>query len=400
MMIPKERPDITAMREDCSKGKEDYQVDGQSYAFFNPNSARLANQLNFADMTLPESLFGVQDDSQNAMSWQHIRSGWLKLLKQMDSQDYLCRVRQTMKSHLLSQPGKAVNLDLLIQECIAFSVVDVMICDLTKQQRALMTRHMRAQIQVLLKPETHTRLRQYPLLWYNLRAAQVIRRAIRKRRNSTERKLDLLQSVVDDYPALGMDRALDAMMTLVTAISGPPGAVASCMAAQLLRSEQWQQTLRDELKKAPYDVPALPFKHTPQLHWFIKEALRMWSVPIVFREARCPFSVGKLTVQTGDTFFNSSYFVHRNEQYWPEPHVFNPLRWQQASVQPNTFVPFGWNPRSCIGAQLGTNQLAILCQLLLNELDITLTHPSALAFENMNIPSVAGFEGTISEKQV
>ncbi|ALU42715.1 cytochrome P450 [Pseudoalteromonas rubra] len=399
MMIPKERPDITAMREDCSKGKEDYQVDDQSYAFFNPQSARLANQLNFADMTLPESLFDTQDNGQQAMSWQHIRSGWLKTLKELDTQTALSQVKQTMKAHLLSVAGKPANLDLLIQECIAFSVLDVMICDLTAQQRALITRHMRAQIQVLLKPETHTRLRQYPLLWYNLRAAQVIRKAIHKRRKSKEPRLDLLQSIVDNYAALGTDRALDAMMTLVTAVSGPPGAVASCMAAQLLQSPQWQDKLRAELNAAPTQVPALPFKHTPQLHWFIKESLRMWSVPIVFREARCPFSVGKLTVQAGDTFFNSSYFVHRNEQYWPEPHVFDPLRWQQANVQPNTYVPFGWNPRACVGAQLGTNQLAILCQLLLCDLNITLTSPSALAFENMNIPSVSGFEGTISEQQ-
>ncbi|MCF2859828.1 cytochrome P450 [Pseudoalteromonas sp. SMS1] len=399
MMIPKERAEITAMRQDCSHGKEDYQIDENTFALFSPESAKLSNKLNFLDLTLPDSLYKTEDDPNNKLTWQAIRAAWLKILKEQDNTGFLLNLKSIMKSQVFYEDGFESDINMQIHRMISFSLLRVMICDLSDKEYKYLQQHILNQLDNLVLLKQQSALGKVQALWRNLRAAHVIKKAIKRRLQSSPDYHDLLQPVVDMYSKLGMDRALDAMMTVVTAITGPPGGVAVCMIAKLLQSPDWQRKIIAELDDLkPGELPKLPFKSMPVLHGFIKESLRMWSVPIVFREARCPFSVGKFKISEGDTVFNSMYFLHRNEQYWQSPHEFDPLRWQRDSVTANAFVPFGWNPMTCIGAQLGTNQFALLIVLFLKELEVKDIALDRLSYQNLNIPYVSGFKGKIVRK--
>ncbi|MFG2792778.1 cytochrome P450 [Streptomyces sp. NPDC048419] len=60
--------------------------------------------------------------------------------------------------------------------------------------------------------------------------------------------------------------------------------------------------------------------------------------------------------------------MHRDERVWKQPDVFDPDRFLAGAAHGpkdrTCYVPFGWAPKKCIGANLGTFQLMALCHLL------------------------------------
>lgn len=43
------------------------------------------------------------------------------------------------------------------------------------------------------------------------------------------------------------------------------------------------------------------------------------------------------------------YALHRDPKFYPNPEVFDPERTQHEKLHPMAFLPFGADPRSCIG---------------------------------------------------
>ncbi|KAL1441620.1 hypothetical protein MTO96_008579 [Rhipicephalus appendiculatus] len=59
------------------------------------------------------------------------------------------------------------------------------------------------------------------------------------------------------------------------------------------------------------------------------------------------------------------YSLHRDPEFFPEPDVFNPDRFNEEninSIRPYTFLPFGAGPRNCIGSRFAL-QLVKACLL-------------------------------------
>jgi cytochrome P450 len=53
----------------------------------------------------------------------------------------------------------------------------------------------------------------------------------------------------------------------------------------------------------------------------------------------------------------SNYFVHTDENIWPEPFKFNPQRWLDDPKLTRHLVAFGRGSRSCLGMNLGYAEL-------------------------------------------
>ena len=102
---------------------------------------------------------------------------------------------------------------------------------------------------------------------------------------------------------------------------------------------------------------------------FVKEVLRLYPP---FRQFgyeqkgiwdKKQFSKGKTT-----DFFILAYGLHRNPDFWPNPHNFYP----ESFLEPNTgngctFLPFGIGHRYCIGRTYSMNMLVALVQYACSE---------------------------------
>lgn len=60
--------------------------------------------------------------------------------------------------------------------------------------------------------------------------------------------------------------------------------------------------------------------------------------------------------------------IHRDKKYYPNPDIFDPERFSDVNkdkIDPNTYMPFGVGPRSCIGLRFALLETKILfCRLL------------------------------------
>jgi cytochrome P450 len=87
----------------------------------------------------------------------------------------------------------------------------------------------------------------------------------------------------------------------------------------------------------------------------IKESLRLYpAVPNITRYMSEDSELGGYKIPSGASVSLQIYALHRNEEYFPDPDVFNPDRFQtNESIGRHAFafVPFSAGPRNCIGIQ-------------------------------------------------
>ncbi|XP_035708142.1 cytochrome P450 9e2 isoform X3 [Folsomia candida] len=101
----------------------------------------------------------------------------------------------------------------------------------------------------------------------------------------------------------------------------------------------------------------------------INETLRMYSpIGVVGRTCKTKYAVPDTTLvlKAGDVIFIPLYGLHYDEEYYPNPGVFDPERFSGASKN-FTFLPFSQGPRNCIGMRMGMLETKIaLCHVLRN----------------------------------
>jgi cytochrome P450 len=117
------------------------------------------------------------------------------------------------------------------------------------------------------------------------------------------------------------------------------------------------EKLRTEAKQNPevfHDYNATV--RLPYLNQVINECLRLYPPSwITDRMAISQDSVAGYQVDAGTRIILYLYGLHQNEQFWKNPHLFQPERFTEAAVKAQhtyAFLPFGAGPRMCIGRNL------------------------------------------------
>ena len=96
----------------------------------------------------------------------------------------------------------------------------------------------------------------------------------------------------------------------------------------------------------------------------IKESLRLY--PPAWGLARTvikEFELGGYRIPAGSNVVMSTWVVHRDPRYFPDPEEFDPDRWlpEKAQKLPKfAYFPFGGGPRQCIGASFAMMEATLL----------------------------------------
>ncbi|MCM1983747.1 cytochrome P450 [Lyngbya confervoides] len=183
---------------------------------------------------------------------------------------------------------------------------------------------------------------------------------IRQRRANPEASTDLLSLLMqarDEESGEQMgDRLLrDEVATLMLAGHETTANALSWTWMLLSQHPEVQQKLQAELQEVLEGRPPT-YEDLPKLqytHNVIKESMRLYPPVSIFgREATQDTIIGDYEVHAGTVLMISQWVMHRSPQYFDQPEVFQPERWEndfERSLPRGVYIPFGDGPRICIG---------------------------------------------------
>uniref|UniRef100_F7BIG1 Cytochrome P450 family 4 subfamily B member 1 n=1 Tax=Equus caballus TaxID=9796 RepID=F7BIG1_HORSE len=141
-----------------------------------------------------------------------------------------------------------------------------------------------------------------------------------------------------------------------------------------------QQCCREEVREVLGDRDSFQWDDLGKMTYLtmcIKESFRIYPpVPQVFRQLSKPVSfVDGRSLPAGSLVSLHIYALHRNSAVWPDPEVFDPLRFSSENVarrHPFAFIPFSAGPRNCIGQQFAMNEMKVVTALCLLRFEFAL----------------------------
>ncbi len=400
---------------------------------FEPRAAQEFNRRNFADSTLSDRWIDLLLRRPSPpVTWQELRVAWTDQLRHMVSGAASGQLAQAMASHCESTGERTGDLGNWAQELCGRSLLPLVIDGLSPREAKIAHRDRRLKTEQLLALPGAPRSGLWLSLWTQLRLGQGVRRQLRQRAaGRSPRRHDLADCLVELLPRLGLDRAVDALCSILTAIAGPPGAAATCLLFELSRRPQWRHRLAAELAPlTPIQLAKAPARMAPLTHDFVKESLRLWSLPLLMvRPVLVDMTIGDQQLRAGQRVLLSPYLMHRDAQRWRRAESLEPERWRrpaQADKCPadqeesqetverardakcpmaseptsksdhsSPYVPFGWAPRSCLGANLAILQLMLLCRLTTTRYRVLVDQPDKTHVVLGTVPRVLGFEGRV-----
>ncbi|MEW2084235.1 cytochrome P450 [Streptomyces sp. NPDC005283] len=380
-------------------------LDNEQLAVFEPAAARMVSSANWNGLVMTDRLVDmVRRRRSTPMRWSRIRTAWLTQLHTLTTgehnADLITRMRQIIDARL----GDDVDLVLLAQDVAVQSILPIALSGLTAGESARITQDLNQKLLRLIDRHPGRGLRHHAhFATVQIRAGLVVRRVLSERASGRRpRELDLTDPIVNLLPELGMDRALDVVTAVLTAIGGPPGSATASVLYEFARHPQWEQRLTRELGSVdPVEFCAAPAKAAPVTHRFVKEVLRMWSPPLLLvRRARASFDLGATRLEKGQSYLVSPHMIHRHPRFWQEADTFDPDRFLPGAphgpADRACYVPFGWAPKKCIGADIGTIQLMALCYLMCTRYRLSVPNADTITMACRFAPVPQQFRGHLA----
>ena len=95
----------------------------------------------------------------------------------------------------------------------------------------------------------------------------------------------------------------------------------------------------------------------------VHEAMRLYPPAYTMvRQAKDADDAGGIPVPAAAILFIAPWVLHRHRRLWPQPEVFDPMRFLPGAPAPDrfTYLPFGVGPRVCIGAQFALTEATLV----------------------------------------
>ena len=184
--------------------------------------------------------------------------------------------------------------------------------------------------------------------------------------------LSVYMSAVDKSGEPFTDRELlDEVMTLIIAGFETSAGTLNWAWYLLATHPDVAQRVIDEVQTVFAESAELTSEGLNELTYLeqvINEAMRLYPPGWVFsRRALEDTNIGDFDVPGGTDLFFSPYILHRTEEFWPQPDVFDPDRFspdRYDADQESAFIPFSLGPRRCIGEYFAMLEMKINLALL------------------------------------
>lgn len=122
------------------------------------------------------------------------------------------------------------------------------------------------------------------------------------------------------------------------------------------------------------EFTAFELKRMKYLNNVFKEALRLYP-PVGFfaRESAKDTVMRNKEIKKGSSIAVAPWLIHRHEDFWEDPHGFNPERHEdQSKIMKDTYLPFGMGERVCIGAGFAMQESILILASILREYTLEL----------------------------
>ena len=378
-------------------------------AVLDPPVVQRLEAANFADLTMFDDVADVVRGKTSApFDWTRLRAAWTVQMRRLVDADGLRRLAGRMDAVMAAEAGRHQDLVWLAERISIEALVPALIDGLSPRAHRYVLEEVFSKVAwVLSDIDDHRigRLHKPKMIALQVLAGLAVRRELKGRARGTRpRRQDLADPVIDLMPTLGLGRAVDAVTALLTAITGSPGAAAACLLFELHRQPLWRARLEAELSAVPLEtLCAAPMRSAPVTARFVKEVLRIWSSPpVVIRRVRTDIDQDGIALKVGQSYMLSSFLMHHDERDWGDAETFDPDRWlaegRDGECPRGTYVPFGWAPKSCIGANLGMAQLVLLAHLACTRYRIEVARPNRAHMAVASLARPKDFEGVLNRR--
>jgi len=188
----------------------------------------------------------------------------------------------------------------------------------------------------------------------------IIFRIIKDRRKMTKPPMDLLQMLMDAQDEetnepLSDEELRDEVMTVFIAGHETTANAMSWLWMLLSQYPEIRTKVEAEVAAVLGNRTPIPADF-PQLTYSIKvfkETMRLYPpVPVLPRRVEADDELGGYALKKGNSVFFSPYLLHRHPDFWDNPEVFDPNRFEKAAERKRhtfAYLPFGGGPRICLG---------------------------------------------------
>ncbi|XP_075155887.1 cytochrome P450 4d1-like isoform X2 [Haematobia irritans] len=164
----------------------------------------------------------------------------------------------------------------------------------------------------------------------------------------------LLQSTIDGKPLSNMDIREEVDTFMFEGHDTVSSGIIFCF-YNLARYPEYQQKCFEEIiqimgkdKSKPVTMEDINQMHYVEL--CVKESLRLYpSVPLFGRKIREDFEMNGKILPAGTNFGISPFLMGRCKEYFPEPELFKPERFDEGCNMPYLYTHFSAGSRNCIG---------------------------------------------------
>jgi len=194
---------------------------------------------------------------------------------------------------------------------------------------------------------------------------------------------DIMSMVVERSVVEGNvsdEELIDECLTLSIAGQETTAATLSFVMLELLSNPNIMSRLVAEVNKVLGDKDEIEFDDLGQLQYMgqcIKESLRMYPpAPGVDRETTEDIEYNGYKVPKGTVIGVSIFHAHYLPEYWPNPNVFNPDRWESEADQnpgiTQAYMPFSVGSRNCIGRVFAEFEAKVVLAKLIQNFEMKL----------------------------
>ncbi len=181
----------------------------------------------------------------------------------------------------------------------------------------------------------------------------------------------------------------DEVVTLIVAGHETVAATLTWTWVLLASHPEAEQRVQAEVDACPdpgpngWDVDIL--ERLPCTRAVVDECLRLYPPAwVITRRSLEADVLGGFELPAGATVIASPYAIQRDEQWWPNPGLFNPERFlgaespKESGSGPLTYLPFGAGPRLCIGRDLALMEAPMVVATLARVLRARPLNPAAV----------------------